>query len=349
MIGWERRVLLKHYLEQGVSQAAIARKLGISRRTVYRWIQAGELDRDLDAESVRYKRRPRVARKIDSYRAIIRARLEEYPELTAVRLFEEIRAAGYPGGYTQVKEYVRKVRPRPPEEPVVRFETAPGEQGQVDFAHFRLPWGRRYALLVVLGYSRLLWLRFYPRQNMRTLIRGLEAAFRAFGGVPRELLFDQMKSVVTRDERLEGGGLTENAEFLRFAAHWGFRPRACRPYRAKTKGKVERPIRYVRRSLVYGRTFAGDADLNAQAEWWLGRVANVRRHGTTGERPVDRFEREERAALGPLATRPYHSLALPPETPEPRKTPRLPSAAVPRVDVERRSLSAYASLAEGAR
>ncbi len=349
MIGWENRVLLRHYLEQGVSQTAIARKLGISRRTVYRWIQAGELDRDLDAEPIRYKPRPRVERKIDPYKAIIQARLEEFPDLTAIRLFEEIKAAGYPGGYTQVKEYVRQVRPRPPEDPVIRFETAPGEQGQVDFAHFRLPWGRRYALLVVLGYSRLLWLRFYPRQDMRTLIRGLEAAFGAFGGVPRELLFDQMRSVITRDQRGEGGSLTENAEFLRFAAHWDFRPRACRPYRARTKGKVERPIRYVRRSLVYGRTFAGDADLNAQAEWWLGRVANVRRHGTTKERPVDRFERDERAALGPLAPRPYHSLALPLEKPKQSRKPRLASAAVPRVEVERRPLSEYASLAEGAR
>lgn len=349
VIGWETRVLLKHYLEQGLSQTAIARELGISRRTVYRWIQSGELDRDVDAEAVRYSPRPRVPRKIDPYTGIIRARLEEFPELTAVRLFEEIRAAGYPGGYTQVKEYVREDRPRPSEEPVVRFETEPGQQGQVDFAHFRLPWGRRYALLVVLGYSRLLWLRFYPRQDMRTLIRGLETAFRFFGGVPRELLFDQMKSVVTRDQRLQGGGLTENAEFLRFAAHWGFRPRACRPYRAKTKGKVERPIRYVRRSLVYGREFAGDADLNAQAEWWLGRVANVRVHGTTGERPVDRFEREERAALGPLAARPYHSLALPMDTDEARARKRLASSVLPRVEVERRPLSVYGRLAGGAR
>ncbi|WP_420447675.1 DDE-type integrase/transposase/recombinase [Candidatus Palauibacter sp.] len=161
----------------------------------------------------------------------------------------------------------------------------------MDFAHFRFPWGRRYLLLVVLGYSRLLWLRFYPRQDMSTLLKGLEAAFGFFGGVPRELLFDQMKSVIIRDLRGEGGRVTENAEFLRFAAHWGFRPRACRPYRAKTKGKVERPIGYVRKSFTYGRSFAGDADLNAQAEWWLGRECAdfcVNGHGVdsgSGRRP----------------------------------------------------------------
>ncbi|HKK28701.1 MAG TPA: IS21 family transposase [Gemmatimonadota bacterium] len=347
VIGWERRVLLRHYLEQGLTVTEMARELGISRQTVYRWLRSGELDRDVG--DVRYGPRPPVPTKLDPYKGIIRERLDAYPELTAVRLLAEIRAAGYLGGYTQLKEYVRTVRPRPPEEPEVRFETAPGVQAQVDFAHFRFPWGRRYALLVVLGFSRLLWLRFYRRQDMRTLIRKLEAAFGFFGGVPREVLFDPMKSVILRDLWPEGGRLIENAEFLRFCADWGFRPRACRPYRAKTKGKVERPIRYVRRSLVYGREFAGDADLNAQAEWWLGRVANVRVHGTTGERPTCRFEREERAALGPLAHRPYHSLALPAEVRSEPRARRLASGSVPPVDVERRPLAVYARIAGGVR
>lgn len=344
MIGWERRVLLRHYLEQGLTVTEISRELEISRQTIYRWINSGELDRDV--EEVRYGPRPAVPTKLDPFKPIVLERLNEFPELTAVRLLQEIRAAGYPGGYTQLKEYVRKVRPRPPADPIVRFETDPGVQGQVDFAHFRFPWGRRYALLVVLGYSRLLWLRFYPRQDMQTLVRGLETAFEFFGGVPRELLFDQMKAVIVRDLRGEGGRLVENAEFVRFSNHWGFRPRACRPYRAKTKGKVERPIGYVRKSFTYGRTFAGDADLNAQAEWWLGSVANVRRHGTTDERPVDRFESDERDVLLPLAHRPYHSLALP-VRPEAKQARRL--QAVPRVTVERRSLAEYARVAGGAR
>jgi transposase len=163
---------------------------------------------------------------------------------------------------------------------VIRFETPAGRQAQVDFARFRFPWGVRYALLVVLGYSRLLWCRFYPRQDMATLIDGLEEAFLYFGGVPQELLFDQMKAVITRDLRLEGGALVRKAEFLRFARHWGFTPRACRPYRAQTKGKVERPVRYVRGNFVYGRTFLHDADLDQQRQLWLERVANVRVHGT---------------------------------------------------------------------
>ena len=145
---------------------------------------------------------------------------------------------------------------------------------------------------------------------MATLIDGLEEAFRYFGGVPQELLFDQMKAVITRDLRLEGGALIRNAEFLRFAHHWGFTPRACRPYRAQTKGKVERPVRYVRGNFVYGRTFLHDADLDHQRQLWLERVANVRLHGTTRERPRVRFDREERFLLQPLAPRRYTSLVL---------------------------------------
>ena len=342
MYGTEKHVLLRHYLEQDISKAAMARDLGVDRRTIYRWIEAGELDRERDVEGVLYGPRAPRSIKLDPYTGIIEARLETYPRLTAVRLLEEIRAAGYRGRYTQLKEYVRKVRPRPPEDPVVRFETPPGHQGQVDFADFQLPWGKRYAFLVVLGYSRILWLRFFTRQTMQHVFEGLETAFTYFGGVPRELLFDQMKAVITKDERAAGGRVTENAEFLRFAHHWDFRVRACRPYRAKTKGKVERPVSYVRSSFFYGRTFTSDEDLNHQARHWLDHVANVRTHGTLKERPVDRFE-HERDLLRPLASRPYRSLVLSPEAKERTK------AVLPRIDVERRSLETYAQLTGGVR
>ena len=283
MIGWERRVLLRHYLEQGMTKTELAERFGISRQTIYRWIRSGELDRDLSAAGVHYSARAPVATKLDRYR-----------------------------------------------------------DGQVDFADFRLPWGKRYAFLVVLGFSRVLWLQFFTRQTMQHVFEGLEAAFTFFGGVPRELLFDQMKAVVTKDERAAGGRVTENAEFLRFAHHWDFRVRACRPYRAKTKGKVERPVSYVRSSFFYGRTFTSDEDLNDQARHWLDHVANVRTHGTLKERPVDRFE-HERDLLRPLASRPYRSLVLPPEVTKQAK------AVLPRIDVERRPLEAYAQVAGGVR
>ena len=342
MFGRETRMLLRHYLEQGTSKSALARQLGVHRDTIHRWIRAGDLDRDLDDEPVRYGPRAPTPTKLDAYRPILEARLAAYPELSAVRLLEEIRAAGYAGGYTQLKALVRHIRPAPVPEPVIRFETAAGHQAQVDFAHFRFSWGVRYALLVVLGYSRLLWCRFYPRQDMRTLMDGLEEAFRYFGGVPRELLFDQMKAVITRDLRLEGGALIRNLEFLRFAHHWSFTARACRPYRAQTKGKVERPVRYLRSNFVYGRTFLHDTDLEAQRAQWLDGVANVRVHGTTGEPPRARFDRDERLQLQPLAPRPYTSLVVPPAAPA---TPRRRSR--PLVEVEKRPLAVYAQLAGG--
>ena len=344
MYGWDSLVLLQHLLEDGLSKTAIAQRLGVSRRVVHHWIATGQLTRDVEAAPPRqYPVRPT---QLDPFFGIITARLTTYPELSAVRLYDEVRAAGYPGGITQVRDYVARVRPRPEPEPLVRFETAPGHQAQVDFAEFRLPWGKRYALVVVLGYSRLLWLKFFPRQTLATVIAGLEEAFAYFGGVPTELLFDQMRAVIVDDQRADGGKLLENPEFLRFAAHWGFRIRACRPYRAKTKGKVERPIRYLRSNFFYGREFIGDADLDAQRLAWLDDVANARVHRTTECVPRVRFETEERMHLQPLAERGYRPLVLPTARVIRRTVPHLLAPTVPAVDVERRGLAVYRQLAE---
>jgi transposase len=345
--GWDSLVLLQHLLDEGLSKTAIAQRLGVSRRVVHHWIATGQLRRDVETAPPRQY--PPRATQLDPFTTIITTRLATYPELSAVRLFEEVRAAGYPGGITQVREYVARVRPRPEPEPLVRFETAPGHQAQVDFAEFRLPWGKRYALVVVLGYSRLLWLKFYPRQTLATVITGLEEAFAYFGGVPTELLFDQLKAVIVEDQRTDGGKLLENAEFLRFAAHWGFRIRACRPYRAKTKGKVERPIRYIRGNFFYGREFIGDADLEAQRLAWMDGVANVRLHRTTLCVPRVRFETEEVMRLQPLAERAYRPLVLPTERMTRRTVPHLLAPAlpaVPTVPVERRGLRSYQQLVE---
>lgn len=343
MYGWERLVLLRHLLEEGLTKTAIAERIGVSRRVIYHWITTGQLDRDVSTPGTGRARVVGPA-KLAPYYPIIHTRLETYPELSAVRLFDECRAAGYVGGISQVQGYVRRVRPAPPPDPVVRFETPPGLQAQVDFAEVRFPWGKRYAFLVVLGYSRLLWVGFYPRQTMQTVMHGLDAAFTYCGGVPRELLFDQMKAVIIGDERPQGGKLLENAEFLRFAAHWGFRIRACRPYRAQTKGKVERPVGYLRTNFLYGREFLGDGDLAAQAATWRDDTANVRLHGTTHERPRERFTRDEQATLLPLAAHPYQPVILP------AARRLVPLGARPEgrplVTVERRPLAAYAQLSE---
>lgn len=341
MYGWDTLVLLQHLLDDGLSKSAIAQRLGVSRRVIYHWIATGQLTRDVTTPVPR--RTALRATKLDVFLPIITERLATYPELSAVRLFDEVRTAGYAGGITQVRDYVARVRPHPAPDPVVRFETAPGHQAQVDFAEFRLPWGKRYALVVVLGYSRLLWLKFYPRQTLATVISGLEEAFAYFGGVTQELLFDQMKAVVLDDQRADGGKLLENPEFLRFAQHWGFRIRACRPYRAKTKGKVERPIRYVRSNFFYGREFIGDADLDDQRLRWLDDVANARMHRTTQAIPRVRFDTEERMHLHALAERPYRPLVLPAARTSRHTVLHL---LAPVVAVERRALATYQQLVE---
>ena len=327
MRDWRTRVEVKALLDAGLSKTAAARRLGVDRRTIGRW------QRETAVSGNRKSR----AHKLDPYKGIVRERLKSYPELTAQRLFEEVRAAGYDGGYGRVRDYVGELRAVEPEEPALRFETPPGHQAQVDFGEFRPPWGKRHALVVVLGHSRMRWLEFYPSQTMKTVMTGLERAFAYFGGVPAELLFDQMKAVVVEDARPTGGGLLLNEEFRRFATHWGFRIRACRPYRAQTKGKVERQIGFVRQSFYYGRAFANDADLNEQARAWLREVANVRKHSALGESALERFERVERETLGPLAERSYLPMEAAPETASRR--PR------PQVEVERRPLREYAEMA----
>ena len=206
-----KRLLFRALLKGGMSKAAISRELGISRRTATRAAAEGA---GRVYEALTYGPRAAAPSILDRYKEIVRIRLSEYPDLSAERVFRELRASGYEGGYDVVKRYVRQVRPQAGKEPVVRFETAPGRQGQVDFAEFRLPWGKRYALLVVLGFSRLLWFQFYERQTMEVLMRGLEAAFAYFGGVPLELLFDQLKAVIIEDRRVSAGELLKNAPVI---------------------------------------------------------------------------------------------------------------------------------------
>ncbi len=142
MIELERRVLLKHYLDQGLTKTAIAERLGISRRTIHHWIQTGQLERDLDRERVRYKPRPPVATTLDPYKPIIRQRLETYPELTAVRLFEEVKAAGYPGCLTQLKVFVRQIRPRPSQTQPSFDAWIPRSGEHDDLIHHEHSWAR---------------------------------------------------------------------------------------------------------------------------------------------------------------------------------------------------------------
>lgn len=295
MLSKEDFIVLHHYLREGLPKAAIARKLGVSRMTVHRH---ATVDKPLPSYGPR-RSKPSI---IDPYKDYLRGKLLAYPELSSVRLFAEIKALGYTGKYTTVKDYLRLVRPQVPREFELRFEVNPGQQAQVDFATFKTTFGTVHALLVVLSWSRYLWVRFYCQEDQLTVLSGLHRAFLAFGGVPRNVLFDRMKTAVAKSGG--DGRAIFNEEMMRFAAHYHFHPTACRPYRAKTKGRVERAISYLRSSFFYGRNFRDLEDLNNQTEKWLAETANNRIHGTTGEVPVERLA-QERKHLYPLPLEVY--------------------------------------------
>lgn len=291
-------IVMIHKLHmEGLSVRAIARQTGLNRRTVAKYLRRGL------SGPVYGPRQPRGS-VLDGFKEYIKKRLGVYPGLSAIRLVREITELGYHGGYTTVKDFVREERP--PEETgwEHRFETAPGKQAQVDFALFKTcfpddPDQVRHVWLfsMILGHSRYQFCRFVWRQDMATVVRCHMAAFEAFGGVPREILYDQMKTAVT-DEDTEHG-IVYNKTLLALSEHYGFIPRACAKQRAKTKGKVERPYRYVRQDFFLGRAFRDMEDLNGQLGKWLDGVANRRLHGTT-RRLVDEAFAEETGALLPL-------------------------------------------------
>jgi len=283
MLSKEDHIVLNHYLKEGLSKTAIAEKLGINRRTVHRYLRSGKAE-------PRYGPRSGKPGVLDPFKDYLLGRLAIYPELTAVRLMAEIIPLGYRGKYTTVKRFVRESRPPRPLPIETRFEVRPGEQAQADFATFKTTFGTIYAFLVVLSWSRYLWVRFYHHQDQLSVLDGLQRAFVAFGGVPGSVLFDRMKTAVDRTG--PNGQAVFNAEMLRFAAHHGFRPRACQPYRAKTKGRVERAVSYLRQGFFYGRVFRDLDDLNKQVTAWLRDAANRRLHGTTGEVPAERLQQE---------------------------------------------------------
>ncbi len=292
---------------QGLSVTAIARRTGRDPKTVRKYIECGL---ELPTYGPRQVERPN---KLAPYLDYLRERVAAFPELTATRLTRELRERGYSGAYTAVKRFVAAIRPSDGPKPFeVRFETAPGHQAQVDFARFVVSFEDQPGIIrivwlfaLVLGHSRHIVARFVLHQDLQTLLRCHMAAFEAIGGVPIEILYDRMKTAVTGEDG--DGHIVYNRSLIALARHYGFLPRACRPYRAKTKGKVERPFSYIRKDFFLARSFLNLDDLNAQLQDWLDTVANVRLHATT-QRIVSEAFAAEQLDLQCLPATPFDAL-----------------------------------------
>ncbi len=301
MLTREQAVEVRVLRRQGWSIRAIARETGLSRVTVRRYLEdpaAGEC----------YG--PRAARpgKLDGYKDYLQGRIEAARPgwIPATVLFREIRERGYTGGLSLLKGYLAPLKRGEPE-PVVRFETEPGAQLQADFTYVRRGRYPLLAFVATLGYSRASYVQFTVGEDTQILCTCLREALMFFGGVPEHVLFDNPKTVVIERDFYGEGQHRYNRELLALAEEFGFRPRLCRPYRAKTKGKVERFNGYLKRSFVVplaatlkqaGLTLDHIA-ANAHIGPWLQSVANARVHGTTHEIPNERLQ-IERQRMQPL-------------------------------------------------
>ena len=222
-------------------------------------------------------------------------------------LFQELKQRGYEGGYDTVRNAVRPMRIEAAAESLTqtRFETEPGEQAQVDWGEVKVRFSAEpvkvHVFVMTLGFSRRAWAEGFTNEQMASLLGAHEHAFEHFGGRTEEILYDRMRTVI---DLQPGGKRRWNPTFEAFAKHWGFEPRLCRAYRAQTKGKVESGVKYVKINFIPGRSFRDLDDFNEQLHQWNAEIADVRIHGTTHERPIDRFAREA-AAL--VATRDHPS------------------------------------------
>jgi transposase len=276
------------FREEGVAIAEIARRLDLDRKTVRHWLRQKSWKR--------YQRARREDTLLEKHERYLRRRASAVGYSARILYQELKKMRGYGGSYETVKRFVRPLRDALAlaERATVRFETPPGLQSQIDWGQARVELGSRrqvmHVFVLTLGFSRR---SFYEACLGETLAQFLEAherAFDHFGGHTREHLYDRPRTVCHPSGE---GGFVWNITFKHFADFWGFEPRVCRPYRAQTKGKVESGVKYFRRNFLPGREFIDVEDFRDQLTVWTVDIADQRVHGTTHERPIDRFEREK--------------------------------------------------------
>ena len=288
----EITVLHRH----GMSIRALADITGCARNTIRKYLRS-------DGKPA-IKERAKRSEKLDPFKLYLIQRIESAkPDwIPATSLLEEIQNQGYEGGITRLRQFLANYKPASaPAEPDNRFETAPGKQMQVDWVVFRRGKNRLSAFVATMGYSRASFVEYVSDEKIETLLACHEHAFEYFEGVPKQVLYDNMKTVVIERDGYGEGNHKLNPLFLDFAKHWGFGPKLCQPYRARTKGKVERFNRYLRRTfhvtLASRLKMSGielDKDTaNVEVRRWLRETANVRIHATTREQPEKLLKAEQ--------------------------------------------------------
>ncbi len=282
---------------QGLSMRAIAGKLGIHRNTVKRHIEGNSFPQ--------YRKVKRQESILDPYRQTIDDYLAE-DNYQATWLLERIKNMGYSGSYETLRDYVRSVKERRSRLAYTRFETEPGLQAQMDWGEFQVanPDGStttKYMFLMVLGYSRAMYVEFVEQCTLETFMDCHIRGFHYFQGVPTEILYDNMKQVVVGRNK---GKAVFNEEFIHFAHHYSFSPKACPPYSPWVKGKAERPMEYVRQRFWRGYTYTTLEKLNKDVLSWLDETANTRQHGTHRQ-PVNQRWQQEIEFLTPLLHKDY--------------------------------------------
>jgi transposase len=304
MIGKEEYMEIKIYQKQGKSIREISRVTGLSRNTVRKYLRS--------AADPKYRQRDKRPGKLDQFKVFIEDRVKAAlpHRLPAPVLTREIRSLGFDGSERLVRLFLAQLYPVREAEPVVRFETSPGIQMQADWCELRKGKNPLYAFVATLGFSRSSFVTFTTSQSFPVLRECHEQAFFYFGGAPREVVYDNMKTVVLERNAFGEGKHRFHPKLWDLARHFGFMPWLCKPYRAKTKGKVERFNRYLRYNFYYpllsrlkqAGLVLDAATANIEVRRWLDEVANCRIHGETNERPCDRLV-IEREVLLPLPQR----------------------------------------------
>lgn len=295
MLNQDQWSMVKALAKIGYKIRKIARELDIDRNTVRKILKQEKYEP--------YNRKVTKPSVLEPFIPFIYERAPQV-DFNATRIYEELKPKGYTGSYSLVKLAVRPLREAAVSAAAatIRFETPPGRQGQMDWGSTSVVIDgkpkRIHIFVLVLGYSRALYVEFVKDEKLPTLIACHEHAFEWFSGLPEEILYDNPKTIV---KKRDNGAVIFNPKFQDFAGYYGFDIRVCQPYRARTKGKIEAGVKYVKRSFLLGREFSSLEDANEQVRYWIRHTADQRNHGTTHQRPVDRFREEN---LRPFGTKP---------------------------------------------